>query len=654
MRVSCTVLALACAASLWPGAAGAQIVLGLADVLARAREQAPQIVVARLAVAEAQGRVTGASLRLQMNPELDFNVGSRESGGNRFHRAAVRHQPDVRTARATGCAHRRCRRTRGPGAVAVEEAARDVLRDAARLFYQALYAGERVRLLTASADLASSIFEVADRRFRAGDLAVLDVNLARSSLARARAEREAGEAEQAAALGGLRALLRLEAAYRGARPPRAGGEPIRTLLALIGRSSGPSFACSRPQSARPTPICRWRRRSRGRTTASGLQYQREGGDNIVFGGVTFALPVFSKGQELSAIGTARATRLRAELDAARARVRIELQTALSAYESRVAAARVLESDALPGLDESDALTMRSFDVGQIGLPDVLLIRREMLETRSQYLSAPTGGRAGSRRCRRCRRGAAMTLARMWPSSGCLGLAACGRGCRESAGGTPSLPRPGRRAGSCDAAHTEVSEVRIEEGMLRDLASRRRKVESRRGDEQVTLLGELAVDERTYAEVGAPVAARVVRLLAGVGETGRRGPRAARAAVASRSGARVPTTCTSVAQLTLAESALKRKRDLAAERIAPQREVQEAEAAAAAARELMCRAATATLSALGLPADRDGTDGRACPNVHLHAALARAGTVIERTRRCAARCSIPARRPFASATSRRCG
>ena len=72
-----------CAASLWPGAAGAQIVLGLADVLVRAREQAPQIVIARLAVAEAQGRIAGASLRLQMNPELDLNAGNRQGDGTR-------------------------------------------------------------------------------------------------------------------------------------------------------------------------------------------------------------------------------------------------------------------------------------------------------------------------------------------------------------------------------------------------------------------------------------------------------------------------------------------------------------------------------------------------------------------------------------------
>jgi cobalt-zinc-cadmium efflux system outer membrane protein len=119
----------------------------------------------------------------------------------------------------------------------------------------------------------------------------------------------------------------------------------------------------------------------------GLRYQREGGDNIVFGGVTFVLPVFAKGQELAATGTARGARLRAELDAARTRVRIELDTAVAAYERRAAAARVLQTEALPGLDDTDTLTARSFDVGQIGLPDVLVIRRELLETRFLYLSA---------------------------------------------------------------------------------------------------------------------------------------------------------------------------------------------------------------------------------------------------------------------------
>jgi len=388
MRVSCTafVLAVACAALLWPGAARAQTVLWLADVLTRAREQAPQIVIARLAVAEAQGRVTGASQRLQMNPELDFNVGSRESGGNRSTELQFginqmfepRERRDARIAAAGALVDQR--------AVAVEVAARDVLRDAARLFYQALYAGERARLLAASADLANSILDVADRRFRAGDLAVLDVNLARSALARARAQSAAGQAEQAAALGHLRALLRLEGAIavEGSLALPAAPDADTLTRAMEQRPELRVLeAAVREADADLSVANSFQQPNYG----AGLRYQREGGDNILFGGVTFVLPVFAKGQELSATGTARGARLRAELDVARARVHIELEAAQAVYERRAAAARVLETEALPGLDDSDALATRSFDVGQIGLPDVLLIRRELLDTRFQYLSS---------------------------------------------------------------------------------------------------------------------------------------------------------------------------------------------------------------------------------------------------------------------------
>ena len=48
---------------------------------------------------------------------------------------------------------------------------------------------------------------------------------------------------------------------------------------------------------------------------------------------------------------------------------------------------MLETDAIPGLDENEQLTTRSFEVGQLGLPGLLLIRREILDTRSQYLDA---------------------------------------------------------------------------------------------------------------------------------------------------------------------------------------------------------------------------------------------------------------------------
>ena len=144
------------AASLYPGAAGAQTVLGLADVLARAREQAPQIVTARLAVAEARGPCAGASLRLQANPELDLNAGNRQGGGTRstdlqFGINQMFEPGGRRAARiAAATAHV------DQSAVAVEQATRDVLREAA--------------LHVLSGALCSRAYQAADRVGRPGQL----------------------------------------------------------------------------------------------------------------------------------------------------------------------------------------------------------------------------------------------------------------------------------------------------------------------------------------------------------------------------------------------------------------------------------------------------------------------------------------------------
>ncbi len=118
-----------------------------------------------------------------------------------------------------------------------------------------------------------------------------------------------------------------------------------------------------------------------------VQYGREEGDQVVLGGLTVTLPVFSSGQELRATGSARAVRSRAELAAAHERVQLEVRTAFETYNRRLAAVRLLEAEALPGLDENQTLATRSFDVGQLGLPELLVIRREIVDTRALYLDA---------------------------------------------------------------------------------------------------------------------------------------------------------------------------------------------------------------------------------------------------------------------------
>lgn len=149
-------------------------------------------------------------------------------------------------------------------------------------------------------------------------------------------------------------------------------------------------------------------------------------------------------------------------------------------------------------------------------------------------------------------------------------------------------------------------LEVEETMLRDLRLTTRKVELRPGGEGVSVVGDVQADQSRYAEVGAPVTARVVRLLAVPGQTVRAGQLLAEAQSVELGRVRAEYE-RAESRVTLARTALERKRALA-DRIVPRREVQEAEADLAAAQSEL-RAATATLQALGASAHSGGDASR---------------------------------------------
>jgi outer membrane protein, heavy metal efflux system len=358
----------------------------LAEVLARAREQAPQVVSARLALEEARGRLVGASVRLQSNPQIDGAIGNRNGPDTRFT------DFELGFGQAVEPSARRSARIDGANAAIAQSTAhvddimRSVLRTAASAYYRAVHANDRIRLLNASYEIATGIYSTADRRFKAGDIAVLDVNIAKASLARVRAQREGAEASKSLALGELRQLLRLDVDVNVdgtlSRPAEAD-----LALALQTATQRPELRALEAGVQEAEAELRLGQSFSKPEYGLGVRYSREEGDQIVLGGMTVTLPMFSKGQEQRAVGSARAARLRAELDAARVRINAEVRAAFDAYNRRLAALRVLEADAIPGLDENEQLTTRSFEVGQLGLPDLLLIRREILDTRFQYLDA---------------------------------------------------------------------------------------------------------------------------------------------------------------------------------------------------------------------------------------------------------------------------
>jgi cobalt-zinc-cadmium efflux system membrane fusion protein len=173
----------------------------------------------------------------------------------------------------------------------------------------------------------------------------------------------------------------------------------------------------------------------------------------------------------------------------------------------------------------------------------------------------------------------------------LFLTGCGKSGEEK---KEARPAQGSAAESTEpsSAHT----LRIKPEMLRDIRVTTAPVEVRAGGEGTQLLGELKVNESRYAEVGTPIACRVVTVLAAPGQVVRKGQQLAVLQSVDIGKARAESI-TAQTRLDLAKKTFERKRSLAAENIVPAREVQEAEAGVATA-EAEVRAARAGLRALG--------------------------------------------------------
>jgi cobalt-zinc-cadmium efflux system membrane fusion protein len=205
---------------------------------------------------------------------------------------------------------------------------------------------------------------------------------------------------------------------------------------------------------------------------------------------------------------------------------------------------------------------------------------------------------------------------------CVGMAACGRQPDEAARPAAVMPIES----GADPHEENRDTVEVDESSLRDLRITTRPVESRTGGDFVVLLGELAVDQRAYAEVGAPAAARVTRLLVNTGDTVRAGQTLADLS-SPELGRERAAYLSANARLKLAEAAFERKRGLASEKIVPLREVQEAESAVGEARAAL-RASRAAIAAFGVDPPTDDSDDATSSLFELRSPVS--GSVIERS------------------------
>ena len=385
-RIAAATLTVLALLSPRPGAAQ-ETALTIDQALALARERAPRLVSERLRIDEARGRLAGASVFLRTNPTVEAGLGYRsEADGRKTDEGSVTVTQGFEVGGQRGARMAGARAGVSRAAADADDTARRVLRDVALAFHRALYALERVRFATETEAVAADVLRVSERRHQTGDIPRLDVNLARTSLARARAEGHAAEAGQEAALGELRILLGVAPdepfAVRGDLRDRRRFEPDELLARASGRPDLVSLEAELLEARADRDLAS---ASRWPELGIGASYGREEGASIGLGIVSFTLPVFERGQGPRAEASARERRVSGELQAARTLVAVEVRAALAVYRHRSAAVEELETNALPLLDQNEAQTRRSYESGQIALADLLAVRAEIIGTRLEYL-----------------------------------------------------------------------------------------------------------------------------------------------------------------------------------------------------------------------------------------------------------------------------
>jgi outer membrane protein, heavy metal efflux system len=367
----------------------AQTVLTFDDVVARARDQAGPVAVARARVSEVEAGVVGASARFRDNPVLEAAAGPRRSGGGGGNGTI---DIDIGLSQQFETGGQRRARLDSAGALVDRERAelartsRAAVYEGAVAFLRGVAASDRERIAEEAAGVSRDLQAAMERRFAAGDVAAIDLNLTRIETARSTASLGAARADLAEAVGALRSVLRLPSgepvALRGDLDV-APLTPLESLERLL--VARPELMALSAEVADADAQVRLGRALSRPDLGIRMNYERDAQDTVVLGGFTVTLPSFQRGQGTLALGLAQGARARLESEVTRQTALAELRAAYEVHVLRAGLAEALAREALPNVTDNESLARRSYDAGELNLMAYLLVRRDALDTRTSIV-----------------------------------------------------------------------------------------------------------------------------------------------------------------------------------------------------------------------------------------------------------------------------
>ena len=393
-------LSLTCAQAQIAKPATASARLSLEQAWEMAERNNLTVLSARSELIAASGRTEDAQAPLFNNPELSAEVSHRKvpqpdvtSTTYREWAAAISQPFEI--AGQQGYRQAAARAELEAAGYRVDEAVRQVRADVERRFVQVLSLQSRVAHEQAALQLIEATAITAEKRVAAGEDSRLDGNVARVEAGRARSQLGALEDQLLQARAELGEFIQ----WPGDNLPEVIGEieplvspmPLSELIAGANDRAQLRALHARENAARNR--LELERAARFPDVTVGLGIAREGPndlrENVTTLTLSLPLPLFKR-------NAGNVAQARAELDKAQAERRAgerDIPASVRALwlrrqglQERVAA---LRENVLLKLEENQRLSQRALAEGEISLTQVVLVNRQLLEARRDFIDAVT-------------------------------------------------------------------------------------------------------------------------------------------------------------------------------------------------------------------------------------------------------------------------
>lgn len=362
----------------------------LAEALAGV-ERSPTIAAGAASVDEARGNVEQAGTYVY-NPSLFGSAGPVLGQDERAYDFELGIAQIIELGGKRSARRRAALALRDAAAERLAAARNELVAEVRRTFLAALVAKARVGVTTENEAAARELRAAATERVRLGAATQTEVNVAVAGLGRAIAARKAAERDlllARQALGTALGIVGTDLEPAGALPtfpPPPTAEDALVTAALGARRD--LAAAERTRAARDAEVdladaavvpdpelsVSWARDAIDSTDA-------------VLAGLRFGLPLWNRNGGNRA--AARAVRKRAaiEADALRRTVEREVRTALRRYRSATDAVAAFDQQVVGTLAENLKLARETLAAGKLGLLEVNVVRRDLVESQLAYLDS---------------------------------------------------------------------------------------------------------------------------------------------------------------------------------------------------------------------------------------------------------------------------